>query len=371
MTLSKEEGKVYFISGGGTGGHIYPAVTVADALLEESDTHKIFYIGNPDNLEFDIISKKENITFLPVKVKGMPRKAGFGFIKWLWDLEVATWKSLFYILKYKPDAIFTTGGYVSAPILFAATILKKPFMIHDSDASPGLVSKLVAPCAKVVSVAFEKAKEVLNSDNIICNGNPIRTSFAKYTKEEALKELGLENKLTILAMGGSQGAKSINSAVVEVIKKFESRDDIQIILQTGKKNFDEVKKALEGIKNDNAIVRPYFEDMAIPLKAADIVIARAGSLSLSEINLLGLPSILVPYPYAAANHQWKNAMEMEEKGASICLEDSKCNGESLYNIIQSLIEDNTKLQKMATSAKNLAKPDATKHIVKELKSIIK
>lgn len=371
MTSSKEEGKVYFISGGGTGGHIYPAVTVADALLKESDTRKVFYIGNPNNLEYEIISQKENIEFLPVKVKGMPRKAGFGFIKWLWDLEVATWKSLFYILKYKPDAIFTTGGYVSAPILFAATILKKPFMIHDSDASPGLVSKLVAPCAKVVSVAFEKAKEVLNSDNIICNGNPIRTSFARYTKEEALRELKLEKKLTILAMGGSQGAKSINSAVVEVIKKVESRDDIQIILQTGKKNFYEVKEALKDIKNGNIVVKPYFEDMALPLKASDIVIARAGSLSLSEINLLGLPSILVPYPYAASNHQWKNATEMEEKGASICLEDSKCNGESLYEIIQNLIEDNAKLEKMSASAKSLAKPDATKQIVNEIKSIIK
>lgn len=376
MQHDQDKKYTYFISGGGTGGHIYPAVTVAEELLKEKDTKELFYVGNPNNLEYEIVKAKENIKFLPINVSGMPRKLSLKFFKWVWDLEIATWKALFYILKYKPDAIFTTGGYVSAPVAFAAIFLKKPFMIHDCDAHPGLVSQNVAPFAKCVSVAFEKSNELLNSDKIICNGNPIRNSFNRYTKRDARNILNLQDKLTVLAMGGSQGAMTINNAVVEIAQELTEKLNIQLIIQTGKKNYDQVIKKFEEYfpnykENTNLIIRPYFDEMAIPLKASDIVVARAGSLSLSEINICSLASILVPYPHAAADHQRKNAREMCDKGASLYLEDSDCNKENLLDMLKDLINNPQKISQMGIIAKSLSNDKSTENIIKQLKSIIK
>lgn len=374
--LKDNKGKVYFVSGGGTGGHIYPAIAVVDELLANEKDAKIFYVGNKNNLEYSIVSQRENVEFLSVNVSGMPRKAGFTFIKWLTNLVFAVVKAMNYILKYKPDAIFTTGGYVSAPLAMAAVVLKKPFMIHDCDAHPGLVSKAVAPYANIVSVAFEKSKELLKSSNINFNGNPIRKSFALYSKQSARAELGLRDKMTVLVMGGSQGAKTLNNAALEMAQELVEELDIQLIIQTGKKNYDKAIERLEVYfphysENTNLLVRPYFDDMAIPLKASDIVVARAGSLSLSEINVCALASILVPYPHAAADHQRKNAKEMCGKGASLYLEDSDCTRNNLIEKVKSLIFDPQKVFEMGQAAKSLSKEDATENIVKQLKSIIK
>ncbi len=376
--MRQEQGrkKVYFISGGGTGGHIYPAVTIADELLTHEDTEKIYYVGNPKNLEYEIIKSKPQIEFLPVNVAGMPRKISFQFLKWVFDLELSIWKSLFYIFKYQPDAIFTTGGYVSAPIAFAAIILRTPFMIHDCDAHPGLVSQHVAPFARCVSVAFESSSEMLNSEKIVCNGNPIRKSFDAISKQEARKILNLQDKFTVIGMGGSQGAMTINDALVGVAQELTEKMDIQLIIQTGKKNYEEVIKKFEEsfpnyIENKNLLIKPYFDDMSIPLKAADVAIARAGSVSLSEINACALASILVPYPHAAADHQRKNAKKMSEKGASFCLEDSECNKDNLMDKLKTLINNPEILAEMGEASKNLAKMDSTESIITQLKSIIR
>ena len=227
----------YFITGGGTGGHIYPAIAVAEALRKDETTKEIYYIGNPDNMEYQIV-KKARFKFLPIKVTGMPRKIGFSFIKWGIQLELANWKALYYLWRYKPDAILGTGGYVSAPALFASNIKKTPYMIHDCDAQPGIVSRFVAPMAKTVSVAFEDSVKNIKNDNINVNGNPIREEFATLTKESARVSLNLENKTTICIMGGSQGAKSIDEATVGCLKKIFEKYNVQIIFQTGAKHYE-------------------------------------------------------------------------------------------------------------------------------------
>lgn len=368
--------KTYFISGGGTGGHIYPAFTVVEKLLKDEETEKIFFIGNPDNLEFEISKNYADVTFLPVKVSGMPRKIGFGLIKWGIQLFFAFLKASSYITKYKPDAIFTTGGYVSAPIVLAAISKNKPYMIHDCDSVPGLVSKMAAPKAKVVSVAFENSKKILKSDNIIFNGNPVREAFFTVTKQEARQKLNIfEDKKVIFAMGGSQGAQTINNAMCDILKTLADNSNNYVILQTGKKKYDDVLNRLNDIfpeyKNyANLMIRPYFDEMVYPLKASDIVIARAGSVSLTEIIQCHLASILVPYPYAAQDHQRKNAKEMCDKGTSLYLEDADCSGENLLEKISEL-NDIEKLQTMSNNAKELAKTNPTEEIVKQLKSIIK
>ncbi len=367
--------KTYFISGGGTGGHIYPAFTIVEKLLKEEDTEKIYFIGNPDNLEFEIAKNYPAVEFLPVKVSGMPRKLSLAMPKWAIQFFFAFLKARSYLKQYKPDAIFTTGGYVSAPIVTAAIFMKHPYMIHDCDSVPGLVSKMAAPKAKIVSVAFEASKKVLKSNNIICNGNPVREAFFTVTKQEAREELNIPNdKKVIFAMGGSQGAKTINGAMVNIIKTLSEDMNMFVILQTGKKKYDEVLIDLETVypdykNNKNIMVRPYFDEMVYPLKASDMVIARAGSLSLTEIIQCRLASILIPYPYAAQDHQRKNAKEMCEKGVSLYLEDSDCNGDNLLAKIKEMNNDET-LKSMTQKASELAKANPTEEIVKQLKSTI-
>lgn len=366
--------KTYFISGGGTGGHIYPAFTIVEKLLKENDTEKIYFIGNPNNLEFEIAKNYPQVEFLPVDISGMPRKLNLSLLKWLIQLIKAHSKACSYIKKYKPDAIFTTGGYVSAPIVLAAITKDKPYMIHDCDSIPGLVSKMAAPKAKIVSIAFENSKNILKSKNIIFNGNPVREAFFTVKKEDARTKLNIpKDKTVIFAMGGSQGAKTINTAMSRLLKTLVEEFNAFVIMQTGKKNIDEVTIELEEIypefkNNPNIIVQPYFDEMVYPLKASDIVVARAGSVSLTEILQCHLASILVPYPYAAQDHQRKNAKEMCDRGVSLYLEDSECNEENLLFKIKEILSN---VDTMSTKAKELAKTNPTEEIVKQLKSIIK
>lgn len=364
----------YFITGGGTGGHIYPAIAVCDALRNDSETKEIYYVGNPKNLEFDI-AQKSGYKFLGINIKGMPRKISFGLISWVFQLNFAILKALYYIKKYKPDAVLGTGGYVSAPSLFAAGLAGVPFMIHDCDAQPGIVSKYIAPNSKCVSLAFECSQKCLKSQNININGNPIREEFKTLTKEEARKNLSLENKLTLCIMGGSQGAKSINYAAVEVLQKLSKDYNLQIIFQTGKKNFDEVFAKLKEIypefeQDKNLIVKPYFDNMVEVLKASDIAVSRAGSLSLSELCACSIASILIPYPYAAADHQRKNAKFMVEKRAALYLEDADTTKDTLLIAIEQLLDNPEKLNTIQQNAYALAKLDATKNIISQLKTII-
>ena len=363
--------KTYFVTGGGTGGHIYPAVAVADELLKKGE--KVFYVGNPKNLEYNIVSQKD-YEFLPINVHGMPRKLAISLVKWGFQLLFAVVKSIYYILKYKPDAVFGTGGYVSAPAMIAAKILGKPYMMHDCDAQPGLVTRYLAPYARAVSVEFESAKKFLKNKNIYVNGNPIRPAFRTLTKTEARKNMGLEDKLTLCIMGGSQGARTINDASVVLLKKLSEEKDVQIIFQTGKKNFERVIEQIIRIypeyeADKNILIRPYFEDMVTVLKASDIAISRAGSLSLSEIEAAGLASILVPYPHAAADHQRKNAKYMSENGASLYLEDSQADEKHLEELLNLLINDNEKLTSLQNNALKLAKYDGVEKIVEQLDEI--
>lgn len=363
----------YFITGGGTGGHIYPAIAIAEALRKDETTKDIYYIGNPNNLEYGIV-KKAHFKFLPIKVSGMPRKIGWNFIKWGIELELANWKALYYLWRFKPDAILGTGGYVSAPALMASNLSKTPYMIHDCDAQPGMVSKFVAPMAKQVSLAFEDSASYIRSNNISINGNPIREQFKTLTKEQARQNMNLENKTTITIMGGSQGAKSIDDATIQCLKQIFEKYDVQVIFQTGAKHYENTIKALEEVypefeHNKNLVIKPYFDDMVTALKATDIAISRAGSLSLSEICACGIAPILIPYPYAAADHQRKNAKSLLNKNACLYLEDKETTGETLLEKLDELLSDPEKLASIQANTRALAKLDATQTIVEQLKKV--
>ena len=360
--------KTFFITGGGTGGHIYPAIAVFDELIKNSD-NIVYYVGNPNNLEYSIAQTK-GYNFLPVKITGMPRKASPKFILWGLQLLWATVKSFYYLLKYKPTMIFGTGGYVSAPILIAANIHKKiPYMLHDCDMQPGIVTRKLSKRAKVVSLAFEGAKKFIKNRNCYISGNPLRPEFQTLDKVEARASLGFSQDRPLLCvMGGSQGSKSIDGAFVEIIKELSNVYGLQMIFQTGQANFDDVINRLTKIykdfdKDKNLMIRPYFEDMITVVKASDIVISRAGSLSLSEIFASYVAPVLIPYPYAAADHQRKNAKYVLDNDACIYLEDSDAEPNSLMKIILDLIKNPEKIEELKQKSSKLAKPDALENIM--------
>ncbi len=350
------------LTGGGTGGHIYPAIAVARELKNDPQINALYYIGCSKNIEKEIIAR-ENIDFYPVNVSGMPRKVGMGFFMWVFELSGAILKSLYYLLKLKPDAVFGTGGYVTAPVLAASLVLGVPYVIHDPDAHPGMVSRFFSGSAGCVSTAFEQAKKYLKSANIKVFGNPTRAGLNSPGREDALKALDLSpERTTILAIGGSQGARTINNAIKDAVPELIG-SGFQVIHQTGARNYEGYMRDFSG-QYRGYIVKPYFDDMSIPLNAADIAVSRAGSLSLSELNLCGLPSILVPYPYAAADHQRFNARAMQEAGAGLYVEDAEFNAGVLIKLIR-LIHGN--IDSMRQANLGLARFDAAKNIAGEIK----
>lgn len=353
----KQLTKTFFLTGGGTGGHIYPCISILNELQNKGEK-RVFYIGNKKNAEYEIVSGLPyNVEFLDVPVFGMPRKITLKLVKWLFLLGLSILKCLFYALSKKPDVVFASGGYVSAPMVITAKILKIPYVMHDSDAHPGIVTRAFSGSAAAVNLAFQGANRFVKSNNITNFQNPVRSEFFTISKAEARKELNIKDDFTVLIMGGSQGAKTINNAAIEAIKHFQNKNDVKIIFQTGKKNYTGVINELEtvlGVKEgqmpQNITVKPYFEKMYIPLLASDVVVSRAGSLSISEILAAKKPSILVPYPYAAADHQRKNAKEIEKTGASVYIEDSDLNGEILINTIENLLKNPEELRQMAQKA---------------------
>ena len=368
--MSETYNNVYFVTGGGTGGHIYPALAVADALSIDS---KVYYVGNKRNMEHDLAIKK-GYKFLHVGVSGMPRKLNPKFFYWGIRLVRAILYSMKYIKKYKPKAVFATGGYVSAPMIFACIITKTPYIMHDCDAMPGLVTRRLSKRAKYISLAFDKAKKYIPNKHTVITGNPIREEFVNMTKEEALAKLGLQNKVTLTIMGGSQGAQSINNTVVEILKEFIQEAGIQIIFQTGKKNYDSVIEKLKLVfpnweQEQNLIIKPYFSDMISPLQASDIVISRAGSLSISEICASGAAPILIPFPYAAANHQRINAKCLLDSAACVYIEDKDLEPNKLREVLHLLLDNPIKINYLKQNASYFAKKNSTQKIVECIKSI--
>lgn len=347
--------KVYFITGGGTGGHVYPALAVAVELYEND----VYFIGKKDNLEHKLAGEN-NLKFLHVDAYPMPRKFNLGLILWGIKTFFSGLKAYFYILKYKPNAIFATGGYVSAPALIGAFLSKIPYMLHDADAYPGIVTRSFAPYAKIVSVAFEKAKENLQCPNVKVNGNPIRKAFLNIKKNQ-------NKKPVILAIGGSQGASTINNAVLGCAYDLIDKYDIEIILQTGTKKFEEINRNYPQKKD--LTVLPYLDDIPSFMEKADIIVSRSGSLSISEICASHLAPVLIPYPFASADHQRLNAKSLEKDNACIYLEDDDYMPQNLKIILEDLINNPEKIKILGENAYAHSKPDALKKIIEQFTSI--
>ncbi len=362
--------KILF-AGGGTAGHINPALAVAGYIKEKHPNAEIFYIGTANKLEAKLVPEK-GYDFRTIDVAGFQRslspKSIIKNISAVNKAVTASAKCKKLLKEINPDVVVGTGGYVSGPVLKAAQKLGFKTAIHEQNAFPGITTKMLINEADAVMLAMPEAQKFLKlAKKPVITGNPIRLELLKISREEARKKLGLDNRPLILSFGGSLGATKINEAVAELIKWHDGTGKFYHIHASGKFGYEDMQAALENTEISKEIdVREYINDMDVCMAAADLVICRAGAITLGELQACGKPSILIPSPYVAENHQFHNAMTLKNAGAAHLLEEKDLSGESLISAVEMLIENKPKLESMSKAAKNGAIIDANERIYNEI-----
>ncbi len=359
----------YVLTGGGTGGHIYPALAVAFSLREKG--HDILFLGQKKGLEGKIVPEAgfpmEDIVAAPLTRRLSPKL----FMSIFRALR-GTWQARHYLKNFQPDVVIGTGGYAAGPVMMAAVLLRLPTLIHEQNAYPSLTNRLLSPFVQTACISFAASEEYFpRARHIVLTGSPVRQQILQYKRSQGRKEYNLEpDQKMILIMGGSQGAYSINKAVVGWLQKRKKIAPHRVLHVAGKRNIEDVHAAYEkaGIVNllqGDIILVDYLDSMEKAYAAADLVVARSGAMTLAEITARGLPSILVPYPHAAEGHQTVNAQSMVEANAAFLLEDEEVEGK-LGPIIERLLQDEKRLKEMGRAAKSLGHPQALDKILHEI-----
>jgi UDP-N-acetylglucosamine--N-acetylmuramyl-(pentapeptide) pyrophosphoryl-undecaprenol N-acetylglucosamine transferase len=354
------------LTGGGTGGHIYPALALYRHLIGNYNREFNFlYVGTSQGLEQQLIPR-ENIPFRTVAGAGLSRSLSLKNLAVLGKVAKGIGQSFQILKEFDPQVVVGTGGYVCGPVVLMAGIMGIPTVIHEQNAFPGVTNKLLARTVKHICLTFPEAEKYFAKykHKIVVTGLPIRPQILKASRTEAIKRLGLtESKKTILVVGGSRGAKKINEAMLAVIREFSNNTQVQIVMVTGQLGYDDFCFSLAGqgleVNNlENIIVKPYLNEMEDGLAVSDLVISRAGAAFLAEITALGIPAILIPYPYAAENHQEYNARSLVDAGGAVMIKDQDLEGQLLLSQIKNLLGQPELLVKMGKRAKALGKPDA-------------
>ncbi len=362
------------LTGGGTGGHIYPALSVHDELLRQTKDIDLLYIGAKDHME-ERLAAERGIKFYGLDVSGLPRKASLSLIVWVAQMSRSMYECRKIFKDFAPTAVLGTGGYASAPALFAAKQLNIPFAVHEPDAYPGLVNKLFSRWANIVSLGMEGAKSRLPAvcGQVIVNGNPVGANFVNpLLHDAACQKLEIRSDLkTIIVTGGSQGARALNETLINALPQLLDSGKMQIIHQCGEKNLEEVKKRVDSryLSSGQYIPRAYFEDLALAYVASDLAVCRAGAMTLAELSALGKPAVFIPYPHAAQNHQFHNAKYYESKGAARVIRQDELSTERFVSTIKELVldtKDSEKLSSMQKAMASLGRPDAAKSLASQL-----
>ena len=362
------------LSGGGTGGHIYPALTIADQIKKLCPEADISFVGTQQGLEKDIIPRY-GYPLKFIEVAGFKRSLSFDTLRSVGKLFEGLYDAWQIIKMEKPDLVIGTGGYVCGPIVFMAALHGIPCCIQEQNAMPGVTNKILSRYVRKVFLGYKEAgKYFQGKAELVYTGNPIRTEILQHERLAAIKELGLDpEKKTILVSGGSRGARSINTAMLEAELALSGRQEVQVLHATGDVNYEKYMQEItkRGGVGENIIIKPYLHNMPVALAAADLAVFRAGAIGLAELMAKGVPSVLVPYPYATANHQEFNARAVEAKGAAKVILDKELNGERILEAIEHLLVHAEELEKMQAAAKSLGKPQAAETIAEQALALIK
>ncbi|MDD5590135.1 MAG: undecaprenyldiphospho-muramoylpentapeptide beta-N-acetylglucosaminyltransferase [Candidatus Portnoybacteria bacterium] len=358
-------------AGGGTGGHLFPIVAVARELKKISKEEiEMMFIG-PPTIGEDVLAKEE-IKAKFIQAGKFYRYFSFRNFLSLIKLTIGFLQSLWILFRFMPNVIFNKSGFGSIPVILAAWIYRIPILTHESDSIPGLSARFAAKMSKRVAVSFPRAKEFFPPEKTALTGNPIRSELASGSKEEAKTIFGLEgNKPLILVLGGSQGAQAINDIFIAIATGLLI--DCEIIHQSGQKNYQIIKTLFLGNLPAGYHLFPFLdeEQMKQALSAADLIVSRAGSSHIFEIAACGKPSILIPLPSAAGDHQKFNAFDFAQSGAAVVINQENLTPNFLKNKILSLVRDSSLLSRMSAAAKNFIQIDAANHVAEEVLNIAK
>ncbi len=359
------------VSGGGTGGHIYPALAIAKQIIEQHPDGKILYIGSGKGLEADIVPKA-GVDFKAIEISGFKRSLSIENIKTIIRFFRAVTESKKMIREFGADAVVGTGGYVCGPVVYAAAKLGIPTLVHEQNVIPGLTNKFLSRHTDRIAVSFSGSAQYFPKDKVVVTGNPRATEVAKADPEQGRSSLAVRpSRRIILVVGGSRGARAINEAFLQAVPELATKKDLHFIYVTGEVHYQKVKEQLEKHEiQSNVSVYPFIYNMPQVLAATDLIVNRAGASFLAEITSLGIPSILIPSPYVTNNHQEKNARWLEEHGAATVILEKDLTGPSLIESIDHIMMNKTKWFEMKAAAKKLGEPKAANKLYEELKRLV-
>lgn len=360
----------YLISGGGTGGHIFPAVSIANALREADPSCEILFVGALGRMEMERVPQA-GYPIIGLPVKGFDRSHPWRNIRVVIDLLRSMSQARKIVRDFRPDVGIGVGGYASGAAMKMAAKMGVPILLQEQNGFAGVTNKLLKDDAKKICVAYEGMERFFPKEKIILTGNPVRQNLTSGSKEEAIRyfneEFGVNfntEKKTLLIIGGSLGARTINQSIIAHLNKLID-SNVQVIWQTGKNYLADCKKVLEALPHNNIICTDFVSQMPLAYALADLVISRAGASSISELCLLGKPSILVPSPNVAEDHQTHNAMALVRKDAGVLVKDIDAKDQMVATAL-SLIHDTARLEALRANILTLALPDSAKRIAEEV-----
>lgn len=360
----------FVIAGGGTGGHIYPALAIARALERQDATATILFVGTGHGLESELVPHA-GYPLQTIHLYGFQRRISWRNLQNVFWTVRSLWEVRKILREFRPDAVIGTGGYVCGPVVWSAASACIPTLIQEQNAFPGVTNRILSRVVDVAAVGYPEAapKFAGHKARVVVTGNPVREDLLQETREESCRHFGLRPELPVLLItGGSQGARSINQAALAVHRRWAGKKEVQILHITGQTDYNNIIHTLqaEGLPiydgEAGRIVVPYLHEMPKALAAARLVVSRAGAIGLAELTLRGIPAILIPYPFASENHQEINARALEKNGAAVVIRDSELTGELLTATVEKLIADSEKLRSMAAAAAAMGTPRAADEI---------
>lgn len=360
------------ISGGGTAGHINPGIAIAKYIKSKNPDCEILFIGTKQGLETKLVPR-EGFELKLIKVRGFKRKLSRDTFVTVKELFQGLSEARKIIKEFKPDIAIGTGGYVCGPVVFNAARMKIPTLIHEQNAFPGVTNKLLSKFVDKVAISFKESEKYFrDSKKLVFTGNPIRSEMLNADRNEARAKLGIEkDKPLVVIFAGSRGAETINNTVSELILKHKDEDKFHILFATGEAQYDNIMEKIGTIDSKYIKVVPYIYDMAEVMAASDLVIGRAGAITISELTCLGVPSVLIPSPYVTANHQEYNARALEKEGANVVILEKNLNSTVLYDEINELLQNKDRLKKMAENAKKMGISNASEKIYNVVEELLK
>jgi len=357
MNLKKKNIYRFLFAGGGTAGHLFPAIAVAERIILSKPDAEILFVGTRSKIEGKVVPAL-GYKFKSIWIKGFSRKMTFNNLLFPLKLVVSLIQSFMIILKFKPSVAIGSGGYASGPAILASAKMGVKIILMEQNSLPGKTTKLLEKYASEIHISFEDSKKHLSkTENVFITGNPVRVNLSLSNKVEALKKFGLSSdKKTLLVIGGSLGAKSINEAVAKNLYQLKEKN-IQLIWQTGNLYFEKYS----ALKEKGFYLNPFIDDMAAAYSACDLLLARAGATTIAEITSIGISAVLIPSPNVAENHQYFNAKSLADNNAAVLIKDNQI-GSKLFDTVYELIYAPEKLNLLKSNAAKLGKPEAAKII---------